>query len=110
MSLENVKLFFEKLSIDEQLMRQFQQLTDDHFEVLIKKIIEFGGKRGFEFSKEDMIAFEDEVVTRIVERNEFMEDEMEPVVVNRNDHLHYMGEVDVKVSTLPKNERMILRR
>ena len=103
MSLENVKLFFEKLSIDEQLMRQFQQLTDDHYEVLIKKIIEFGGK-------EDMIAFEDEVVTRIVERNEFMEDEMEPVVVNRNDHLHYMGEVDVKVSTLPKNERMILRR
>lgn len=79
MAKENVKLFFEEVEKDAELQAKFNEITEKYNQSILNRLIEMGKEEGFEFTNEDLEAFNKEVILKILEEDELSEDALESI-------------------------------
>lgn len=74
MSIENVKLFFEKVSTDDKLQNDIEQLSDATNEQFIHEMISLGRENGYVFNREDIERLILEIVVTLLNDDILLED------------------------------------
>lgn len=93
MSRENLKLFLEEVERDAELKGKINELNENHNENILNRLREIGQEEGYEFTNEDLKAFNQEVVLNMLEKGELSEDDLESV----SGGLKFEGEIRLTV-------------
>lgn len=117
MSLENVRLFYEKAKHDEKLHGEYTRVMEKEQEKLPDSLIQLAEEFGFRFNEQDLNAFAEEVLEELIEKGELSDEEMEAasggriitgIDYNRNAEEDQMVFIQIEPID-PKNREVLIR-